>query len=189
MTTDHSSKPLRRDRHRRAGLRAADAVIFGLGLLTVPPSGSASAMEGTDPLTNIYVVGGSGESQPCYRSTSGSQSRYYCRNLLSDGWDGVWELPYVSTHSQVSPGNFTVTYEGETLDGYTSASGMYEGCRIHLFGFWCDSAAENISINDYSSSGWVYYGNALSTWFKNTGTAATCLYAIYHAAPDITSCL
>jgi len=66
---------------------------------------------------------------------------------------------------------------------------LLEGCTNPSTGFTCYSHAWSISIKQYNSNPWSYYASALKSTFVNTGTAATCLYGLYHFDPDITSCL
>ncbi len=112
-----------------------------------------------------------------------------------DGWDNIWNVPIsgstavrVGTWNNV--GNYTVTSSAGGMEA--SRGEMFEGC-VKVYGtpgyFQCHYRSVNVSIKDYNRSGWAYYGGALKSTFVNTGTAATCLYALYHADPDITACM
>jgi hypothetical protein len=129
-------------------------------------------------LINIYTTDGYGTYRSCYRTSSGSQSVYYCRDLT---YESVGYVPtFAKGKSEIAPGNWTIT----------SASGTtYEGCTNPATGFTCAARASSISIKSYDSNPWYLYGSALKTTFINTGTAAECLYALYHFDPDITACL
>ncbi len=109
------------------------AIIAALVLLGGSAHAASPQWEALpEPLTNIRVTSGSGHSQWCYRTTKGSKSRYFCRDIVSDGWNGIWEIPQAgSTATLAAPGNYSITYRGpavRSIDGVSSASPnfMYE---------------------------------------------------------------
>ena len=139
---------------------------------------SDRAFAAPSPLVNIYTTTGNGQSQACWRKTSGRSVQYYCRNLQ---YESVGYLPsFAVGKKQVVPGNWTIV---------TRTGAVYEGCTNPSRGFTCSARATRINIRTYNSSKWRYYGSALVTSFRNTGTAAECIYNLYYKNPDITSCL
>lgn len=163
-------------RVRHLGLVALLAVgAIATATLTSSPPAQAAA---PTALVNIYVADAYGTVRPCYRTTSGSSSKYFCRVISRE------YISYLPTAAkgkrEVAPGNWSVTL---------STGLLLEGCTNPSTGFTCYSHASSISIKQYNSNPWSYYASALKSTFVNTGTAATCLYGLYHFDPDITSCL